>query len=872
LGAGGMGEVYRARDTRLERTVAIKILPAQFSSDPIRKQRFEREAKTISSLNHPHICTLHDIGQQDGVDYLVMECVEGETLATRLEKGPLPLDQALKYGAQIADALDKAHSSGVVHRDLKPGNIMLTKAGVKLLDFGLAKATTDAVATSLTEMSTALTQSRTLTAEGTILGTLHYMAPEQLEGREADARSDIFALGEVLYEMGTGRQAFQGKSRASVIAAILSSAPPPMSTLQPMTPPALDRAVKRCLAKDPEERWQSARDLGLELKWVAEAGAAEVPAPATVRRQRRERLAWVGAVVALAVALGLALIHFGRATRETRAMRFSVSLPENTSMISGRVSPDGRYLSFAGDSGGQTQLWLRPLDALAARPLPGTEGVRSVHFWSPDSRFIGFIAEGKLKKIDVKGGPPQVLCDAPGAGPFQLGTWNGDGTILFNLAEAPGREGLYRVSATGGTATRFTLHDESGKELQAVWPSFLPDGRHFVFACGRQRQDGGFEATGICVASLDSDQARKLLDTTSYSEYAPPGYLLYVRDAALFAHPFDPDKLRFHGDPVRIVEHVATIAGVGAPSFSAGGSGLLGFYVGGSQSRLVWKDRKGVLVGQVGTPAEYGDLRLSPDGQRLVVPITDPQAGTTDLWLIELPRNLATRFTSEAADVYNPIWSPDGSRIAFGVPRGAPPFLHQKAVSGGELEVLLPSNGTMHLATDWSPDGRFIIYAERNPDTNWDLWVLPLGGERKPFPFLRTRFREMLATFSPDGRWVAFVSEESGRPEVYVQPFQRSGEKHRVSTAGGSLPRWRRDGKELFYVSHDNQLMAVPVQLGASFESGTPKALFSIEASQSVEISYDVSADGQRFIINSPIPGTAAPPTVVVNWAAELPR
>jgi Tol biopolymer transport system component len=302
------------------------------------------------------------------------------------------------------------------------------------------------------------------------------------------------------------------------------------------------------------------------------------------------------------------------------------------------------------------------------------------------------------------------------------------------------------------------------------------------------------------------------------------------------------------------------------------GGGLLGYYVGGNQSRLVWKDRKGVVVGQVGTPAEYGDLRLSPAGQKLVVPITDPQAGTTDLWLIELARNLATRFTSEATDVYSPIWSPDGSRIAFGLARSAPPFLHQKAVSGGELEVLLPSNGTMHWATDWSPDGRFILYADRNPDTNWDLWVLPLGGERKPFPFLRTRFREMLATFSPDGRCVAFVSEESGRPEVYVQPFQHPGEKHRVSTAGGSLPRWRRDGKELFYVSHDNQLMAVPVQLGASFESGTPKALFSIEASESAEISYDVAADGQRFIINSPIPGTAAPPTVLLNWAAELPR
>jgi len=883
LGAGGMGEVYRARDTRLDRTVAVKVLPSHLSENPHLRQRFEREARALASLSHPHICTLHDVGLEGDANFLVMECLEGETLAARLEKGPLPHEQVLRIGAEIADALDKAHRQGVIHRDLKPGNIMLTKAGAKLLDFGLAKPATNVVASALAEVSRAPTEhGKPLTAEGAILGTLHYMAPEQLEGVEADVRSDLFALGAVLYEMGAGRKAFPGKSQASVIAAVLSSEPAPMSALQPVTPPALDRAVKRCLAKDPEERWQSARDLLLELKWIAEAGSAAEPVtPAAARSRRRERLAWIGAVVALAAALGLALLHFSRPAGESRAARFSVSLPENAEATSIRVSPDGRHLSFVAVSSGQSQIWLRPIDSLSARPLPGTEGARWLHFWSPDSRFIGFVADGKLKKVDLTGGPPQTLTEVLGAGHFQLGAWSPDGTILFNVMEVPGGkglEGLHRVSAAGGTATPITLRDEAGKEVQAFWPSFLPDGRHFVFVSAVQQEDGGFAPNGIWVASLDSGQAHRLLDTSSYAEYAPPGYLLYARDGALLAHPFDAAKLRLRGEPVPIGERVASIAvtstsSVGLPSFSASQNGVLAYHSGGGRrSRLIWMERNGQVVQHVGAPAEYADLRLSPDGRKLVVPIMDPQAGTTDLWLIELARNVTTRFTSDAVDLYLPIWSPDGTRIVFSMPRGNPPFLHQKRLTGEEAEVLLPSAGTMQAATDWSPDGRFILYADRNPDTNWDLWILPLEGERKPIPFLRTRFREMEATFSPDGRWVAFASDESGRWEVYVQPFQGPGVKRRISTSGGSLPRWRRDGRELFYLGLDNQLMAVPVRLGSSFEPGTPRALFSIEAAQGGEISYDVAADGQRFIVNSPIPGAPAAPTVVLNWTATLPR
>ncbi|MEE9235038.1 MAG: protein kinase [Candidatus Acidoferrales bacterium] len=873
LGVGGMGEVYRARDTRLDRTVAIKVLPAHLSENARLRQRFEREARALASLSHPHICTLHDVGHENGVHFLVMEYLEGETLAARVEKGPLPTEQVLRAGIEIADALDKAHRQGVIHRDLKPGNIMLTKTGAKLLDFGLAKAATNLVATALTKMSTAPTQSQPITTEGTILGTLHYMAPEQLEGREVDTRSDIFALGAVLYEMGTGRKAFSGQSQASVIAAILSSEPPPMATLQPMTPPALDRAVKRCLGKDPEERWQSARDLMLELKWVQAGPAAEVPAPGIACRRRRERLAWVAAVLALATALGLAIVYFNRPTRETHTTRFSVSLPENAEGVFSRVSPDGRYLAFSIASGGQRQLWLRPLNAVSAQPLPGTEGAR-FPFWSPDSRLIGFFAEGKLQKIDVAGGPPQILCDAPGV--FSMGTWSRNGTILFSVFEAPGQEGLHRVSAAGGAPTRMTILDESEKELLPFYPSFLPDGRHFIFRCA-QVEDGSFEDRGICVASLDSGRARQLVDArspVSRAEYAPPGYLLYARGETLLAHPFDANKLRLQGEPLTIAAQVEHYGPVGLVNFSVSESGVLAYQAGGSQSRLLWKDRKGQVIGEVGDPAEYFDVRLSPDGQKLAVSIRDLQALAGDIWIIELARNVATRFTTVGpqSEAFFPLWSPDGSRIVFCMPRDAPPFLHQKPLAGGEKEVLLPSSGTLQCPTDWSPDSRFILYMDRHPDTNADLWILPLAGERKPIPFLRTRFSEMLATFSPDGRWVAFVSDESGRPEVYVQPFEGPGERRRVSTAGGFLPRWRRDGKELFYLGVDNQLMVVPVKLGVRFELGTPQALFPVEAGPSVGSGYDVTADGHRFIVISAMPGTAVSPTVVLNWTAELPR
>ncbi|MGH9891764.1 MAG: hypothetical protein ACREA0_07245, partial [bacterium] len=596
------------------------------------------------------------------------------------------------------------------------------------------------------------------------------------------------------------------------------------------------------------------------------------PVAAAPSRRSRERLAWVAAVIVLAAALGLAVARFQQPPPESPA-RFSVSLPEKVASTFTRVSPDGQYLSFTAFSGGQAQVWLRPLDSLEARPLAGTERAQ-FHMWSPDSRFIAFLADGKLKKVNISGGTPQTVCGAPGSGPFRHGAWGRDGTILFRIDEAPGQqEGLYRVSAAGGEPQPMTIVDESGKELFAFWPSFLPDGRHFLFACARPEDlSGGELGGGICVASLDSGQVRKLLDIPSYAEYAPPGYLLYAQGTTLLAQPFDAADLRLHGEPVRIASGVEHLMERGVPSFSVSSTGVLAYSGAGGQTQLVWKDRTGRVVGEVEPPGEYHDLRLSPDGRKVVVTLADPQTRLHDLWIIELGRNLATRFTSQAPDSGLGVWSPDGRRMVYCRPQNNPPFLHTRPLTGGEEEVLLPTSGTMQCATDWSPDGRFILYMDRNPNTNWDIWTLPLDAERKPIPLLRTPFRETQAVFSPDGRWVAYVSDESGRPEVYVQPFQGPGEKRRISAGGGSLPRWRRDGRELFYVGADNQLMAVPIRLGSSAEPGTPTALFALETARTVHEEYDVSPDGQRFLINSLVPGSAAAPTVVLNWTADIPR
>ena len=874
LGAGGMGEVYKARDTRLERIVAIKVLPQHLSASPEVRQRFEREAKTISQLSHPHICALYDVGHQNGIEYLVMEFLEGGTLSDRLAKGALPLEQTLRFGIEIADALDKAHRQGIVHRDLKPGNVMLTKSGVKLLDFGLAKA----IAPGASQGSlTALPTQSNLTAEGAILGTFQYMAPEQLEGKQADARTDIFAFGAVLYEMATGRKAFAGKSPASLISSIMTSEPTPISALQPMTPPALDRVVKICCAKDPEDRWQNAHDVAAELKWIAEGGSqAGLPAPVVAKRRSRERLAW-----ALASLLGLfllatfplALRQLGRGRAPGRALKFSILPPQGVTFQPGMMalSPDGGRLAFAATGAdGKSLLWIRPLESVESRPLSGTDG-GFFPFWSPDGRFLAFFAEGKLKKIEASGGPPQTLCDARvGRG----GTWNREGIIVF----APFPTGnLYRVSSAGGQATPVTTLDESRQENSHRWPAFLPDGRHFLFfARSKQREN-----RAICVGSLDSRRVVRLMSGNSNALYTPPGYLLFERDGWLVARRLDPRRLELEGDPLPIAEKVRGSDPLTAAAFTVSETGFLAYGTGAAADsrQLVWLDRSGKPLGSIGSPAIYIDVSLSPDQKRVALDLVDMDVGGREMWLIELNRGVTSRLSLGPRQETSPIWSPNGSRIAFASSERGFSLdssdLYQRPSSGAGDEELLFKSDALKVPSDWSLDGRLLLYETIGPRTKRDLWVLPLSGDRKPTPVLQMPFNESFGSFSPDGRWIVYVSDESGRPEVYVQAFPISTGKWQISKDGGSQPRWRRDGKEIFYLAPDSRLMAVAVTAGSTFEADSPKPLFEAGVAptgvSNERHQYCVTSDGQRFLLTRPVERrTAQPITVVLNWTADL--
>ncbi len=878
IGAGGMGEVYKARDTRLERTVAVKVLPPHVADRPEFRQRFEREARAIAALNHPHICTLHDIGEQDGIHFLVMEHLEGETVAARLGRGPLPVDQVLAYAIEIADALAQAHRQGVFHRDLKPGNIMLTEAGTKLLDFGLAKLRGPEAA-PVVALSALPTEADGLTLKGSILGTIQYMAPEQLEGKETDGRADLFSFGAVIYEMVTGRKAFAGTSHASVIGAILHTDPAPLASLQPMTPPALERLVKACLAKRADQRRQTAQDVLLDLKWMSEASAPvpqPVPAAAPPEPARRP-LAWIAATAVLAVSLAtLGVFQFLQKPPETRPFKLSVLPPDNANFSFLTLSPDGRRLAFvAAGSSGRTLLWVRPLDSLAGQALAGTDGA-TLPFWSPDSRFLGFFADGKLKKIEVSGGPPQALCPVNNG---RGGAWSRDGVIVFTPSNsAP----LLQVAAAGGEPKPLTTLDRTRQESTHRHPYFLPDGRHFMY----MTRSGQPENRGVFLGSLedkpDSTTRRRLLGDDSNAVYAPPqddgsGHLLFRRGGVLMAQPFDAQELRLAGDPFPVADKVEGGAYFRG-AFAVSDTGMLVYdtrETAAEERRLVWFDRQGKQIAAVGEPGLYLHPWLSPDEKRVAAETLEAQQGTPDLWLLDLAREVPTRFTFDpGVDAY-PVWSPDGSRIVWGSGRDGAFNLYQKLASGaGQEEPLLKTDDAKR-PTDWSLDGRFLAYSQSDPKSKWDLWVLPLSGDRKPAVFLQTPFDEEQGHFSPDGRWIAYASNESSVQQVYVQPFPATGAKFQVSKNGGQYPKWRRDGRELFFLAPDRKLMAIDVRAtgGASFEVGNPKALFQTRI-EGAATRYTVTRDGQRFLVPTATVDQAAstPATVVINWAAGVKR
>jgi eukaryotic-like serine/threonine-protein kinase len=874
LGAGGMGEVYRARDTRLERTVAIKILPAQFSSDPVRKQRFEREAKTISSLNHPHICVLHDVGHQDGVDYLVMECVEGETLAKRLEKGPLPLEQVLKYGAQIADALDKAHRKGVVHRDLKPGNMMLTPSGAKLLDFGLARPA--APLTSVATMTAAVTQDSPVTEQGTIVGTFQYMSPEQVEGKELDGRSDIFSLGAVLYEMLTGQRAFPGKSQLSVASAILEKEPAPISSIKPMAPPVLDHAVKKCLAKDSEDRWQSAHDLKDELEWISQTSSQAAVVHVPSRRQFSILVTGVVSVVIGALAAAIVLWNRQPNSLPRPLTRFAITLPprETAPLVTWPTvasSPDGTQLVYVAGRGESRQLYLRSMDRLEVTPLGGTENASSP-FFSPDGQWIGFFADGKLKKVNLRGGFPLTVCDA--TTDDRGGSWGPDDTIIFAPAAT---SGLMRVPASGGTPQNLTTPDPGKRERTHRWPEILPGGKAVVFTIGSLDSIDYYLAAKIAVQSLETGKREILPVEGTFARYDPAGYIVLAQRGGLFAVPFDVKRLQVTGTPLRVLDDVAMDASTGAIDFSLSRTGSLSYLPGGWYNAdlvLAWVDRKGFVQPLPAPARAYINAHVSPDGKRVAV--SDQGGASSGIWVYDIPRGTMMRLTYSADR--SPLWTPDGKHIAYMVESNRTFAIKWKLADGsGPEETLLGAQNYTQIPVSWSPDGKFLAYTSVGGPvfSGVRIWILPLEGKREPQEFVKTGTTTGAARFSPNGHWIAYGSNESGRSEVYVEPFPGPGGKWQISTEGGNWPVWARSGRELFYLN-GSKIMSVGVTVQPGFAAFTPRPLADVPVQTSsfygANGEFDVSPDDQHFLFieareQNALPGEVR---VVLNWDEGL--
>lgn len=891
LGAGGMGEVYQARDTRLDRTVAVKILPEHLSQNPEARLRFEREARIISSLNHPNICVLHDVGRQGGTEYLVMEFLEGETLAHRLIRGPLPLPQVLKYAAEICEGLDRAHKSGVVHRDLKPGNIMLTRSGAKLMDFGLAKSAPAMAAVSSSSMTMELTSplaSQPLTERGLVVGTFQYMSPEQVEGKEADTRSDIFALGSVFYEMASGKRAFEGKSNLSLVSAILEKEPEPITTVQPLAPPALDHVIRGCLAKNPEERWQSAGDIARQLRWISSSSGSFPSIPGLARRRAHhwERMVWIGlAIILLSITAWLAT----RPQPPRRVVEAFLNPPPGATFdfrgdYSGPpvLSRDGTRIAFSARVGKEpTSLYVHSLENSTAAKLEDTQDA-AFPFWSPDGKFIAFFADGKLRKVPAAGGAVTVLADAPGG---RGGAWSPENVIVYT---PDFRDSLWKISANGGTPERLTTLDPS-RHTTHRWPSFLPDGKHFLFFATNHSGTNP-DQNGVYLGSVDNHAIKLVLPSDSAAQYTS-GYLLYHLQTALIAQKFDPATGKLSGDPVAIAEHVQYDPSVWRTTFSASDEGTLitasGEY--NANTELLWVDRTGKDLGyaikeraiDVGVLA---GMRLSPDGKRLAVTTGQPKA---EIFVYDLLTGTKTRITFNPAQNHEPSWSGDGQRIVFselsGSRTSAGSTIHARPSNGsGQDELVLgPESDTVPVTfswPQWSSDGKYLLYHKASGPSGGSVWALPSSGDKKPFLVVQPQGQQAtIVTFrlSPDNRWLAYSSTESGRDELYMTSFPRASGRWQISQNGGTDPVWRADGKEIYFYEFSGgqvQIDAVDVATqGDQFATRNYRRLFVIgHVIAGGNANFEVSPDGRRFLIPVQPEVAATPITLTLNWTGKL--
>ncbi len=855
IGAGGMGEVFRARDTRLERSVAIKVLPPEFASNAALKLRFEREAKSISQLNHPHICTLHDVGSDDGVEYLVMELIEGETLADRIARSPLPLADVLRYGAQIAEALDAAHAAGIIHRDLKPGNVMLTKSGAKLLDFGLASSKEVVGAGNAHEQVGA--ESRTafkpLTAEGTILGTFQYMAPEQLEGLEADARTDIFAFGVLLYEMASGRRAFEGKTRTSLIAAIVGAEPRPLAEVQPLTPPALEHVIRRCLEKQPDDRWQSARDVSAELKWISQAGVQSGIASSRTRSGSvRERLAWVALLIA--ASLGAAAVAWKTASKESPVLTASINPPPQSTYDTDSppaLSPDGRFIaSVIRGANGRRSLYARALDGSWERSYAGSDDAQ-IPFWSTDSARIAFHQNTKIKYVEREGSEPDEF---PGVVTLPRGSsFAPDGTILFVS------EGRIFRSREGREPIQIT---KPAVGLFHFWPEWLPDGKHFLLFQSSGQPDS---QNGIAIANAETGAVKFLVASFSRG-IAVNDSLIFSRGRSrgMSMRRIDLEKLELRGPELRLKGDFGFLPGRGTLLASATPDHLVYFQAGteAADTRLVIVDRKGTSVGSIGEPARYYAPRVSNDGNRVAVDKSDPVKNNGDIWIFDLKRSSSSRISYDESDESTPVWSRDDSALTYFRETKDGRVIVERSASGTGSERSLGIKGWY--PSGFSPDGRYLSFTGGN-EQNFNVGVYD-AQTRKIADLLATRFYEVDAEFHPSGRWFAYVSNESGQTEVYVQSFPAGSGKWMVSVGGGSDPVWSRDGKELFFLSSEKVTAVAVSASDSTFDHGPPAPLFPVRLRQNgANRQYDVMPDG-RFVLNVLVEAEAKPLTIVSNW------